>query len=66
MKLSEWKSLEITQVIFTELKARQAQLKDELGESAGESPLNDRLKVGAIKAYQDLLDIEVQEEALND
>jgi predicted Zn-dependent protease len=56
--LNDWKRLEITQVIMAEFKRRQELLKEELADQAGLDPLADRQKVGAIKAYQDFLDIE--------
>jgi uncharacterized membrane protein (DUF106 family) len=56
--LNDWKRLEITQVIMAEFKHRQELLKEELADQAGLDPLADRQKVGAIKAYQDFLDIE--------
>jgi hypothetical protein len=59
--LNEWKSLEITQVIMSELKLRQAQLRLELGQSAGIDPLDDRHKAGVIAAYEDILNIELEE-----
>jgi hypothetical protein len=62
--LKEWKSLEITQVVMAEFKRRQAFMKEQLAEQAGLEPLADREKVGAIKAYQDFLDIELEEETL--
>lgn len=61
MTLSDWKQLSITQEILAELKRRQNWAKEELAEQAGINPLLDREKVGAIKAYQDMLDIELEE-----
>ena len=52
----------ITQTIIDEIKRRQAALKEELAGGAGLNPLEDRWKVGAIAAYQDFLDIELDEE----
>jgi hypothetical protein len=56
--LNDWKRLEITQVVMAEFKRRQAFMKEQLADQAGLEPLTDREKVGAIKAYQDFLDIE--------
>jgi hypothetical protein len=64
--LSDWRSIEITQVIMAEFARRAAFLKEELADQAGLNPLADREKVGAIKAYQDFLDIELDEETLID
>lgn len=65
MTLHDWKSLEITQVITQELQTRIQYLKEQLADQAGLDPLADRQKVGAIKAYQDIIDIELDEETHN-
>lgn len=62
MTLSDWKSLDITQIIFKELKNRQRELKEALAEQAGVDPSKDRWRCGAIAAYEDLLNIEMDEE----
>lgn len=62
MTLSDWKSLDITQIIFKELKNRQRELKEALAERAGVDPSEDRWRCGAIAAYEDLLNIEMAEE----
>ena len=62
MTLSEWKGFSLTQEIMGELKRRQEWLKEQLAEQAGLNPIADREKVGAIKAYQDMLDIELADE----
>lgn len=61
MTLTEWKSIDITQIIMSELKARQEQLKNELASSAGVDPLYDRWRAGVIAGYSDLLNIELDE-----
>lgn len=61
LTLSDWKNLSITQEILTEIKRRQTWAKEQLAEQAGLDPLADREKVGAIKAYQDILDIELED-----
>lgn len=63
MTLNDWKSLDITQVILDEFRKRRDHLIAELALSAGIDPLEDRVRVGAIKAYNDFLDIEYAEEA---
>lgn len=63
MNLYDWKNHEITQVIFKELKSRQEHLRDELSQTAGVDPLMDRWKCGVIAAYEDILSIELDEEA---
>jgi hypothetical protein len=57
-----WKHHPITVVIFSELKARIEQLKEELVELArtGDGYLLAE-KAGAVKAYQDVLDTQVEE-----
>lgn len=62
MTLSEWKSLPITQAIMRELTNRVANLKDELGKSAGIDPVEDRRKSGVICAWEDVLNIDMVEE----
>lgn len=62
MTLTDWKRLEITQVIMAEFKRRLEYTKEELAKDAGREPLMDRYRVGAIAAYQDFLDIELDEE----
>jgi hypothetical protein len=59
--LNDWKALAITQVIMAELRNRQRQLKEELAISAGVSPLDDRFKTGVIAAYEDVLNIELDD-----
>ena len=65
MTLSEWKSFSITREVMLELKRRQDFLKEQLAEQAGLNPLEDRFKVGAIIAYQDMLDIRLDENEEN-
>lgn len=62
MTLSDWKALSITQVILAEFKYRQDQLRFELGQSAGIDPLEDRRKAGIIAAYEDVINIELEDE----
>jgi hypothetical protein len=57
--LHDWKSDEITRVIFKELIARANLLKDELSMSAGKDPADDRFKVGYIQAINDFTKIEM-------
>ena len=62
MTLGDWKTLPITQVIMAEFKARQQQLRVELGQAAGVDPLSDRFKTGVIAAYEDVITIELEDE----
>jgi len=57
----DWKRHPVTQVVFSQLKARIQDLQDMLGESAGQNPLQDTQFVGAIKAYKDMLLIDFEE-----
>ena len=61
----DWKRHPVTQVVFSQIQARVKDLQDILGQSAGENPLQDRMYVGAIQAYRDLLlmDYEGEEES---
>jgi hypothetical protein len=61
--LHDWKNLDVTQVILGEFKIRQQSLKDQLATSAGLDPLADRWKAGAIAAYEDVLNIDMDGEA---
>lgn len=57
-----WKQHPITQIVMGEFQARIKQLCEEMVEQA--STVDPRLmaeKAGAIKAYQDVLDIQLEE-----
>lgn len=63
----DWKRHPVTQVIFSQLNQRIDDLQSMLGQSAGVNPIQDSQYVGAIKAYQDMLQIEFEsEEEKND
>lgn len=61
-----WKTNPVTKEVFSGLKARIAEIKEVLAESAGFNPLTDREYVGAIKAYTDMLEINYEGESEND
>ena len=63
MTLSDWKNLSITQEIFAELKRRQEDLKETLLASAGQNPILDSYRSGAILTLEDVLNIELNEES---
>ncbi len=63
MTLTDWKNLSITQEIFTEIKRRQDEIKEELIPSAGKNPIVDSFRSGAIMALEDVLTIELNEES---
>jgi len=60
--LSEWKSLPITGELMGEWKRRQESAKEYLAKHAGLEPLQDRWYTGVIAAYEDMLDIELDDE----
>ena len=58
----DWKSSPMTKAMFNSLYLSIEGLRYELGESAGVDPRADAIKVGAIKAYQDVIDADWFEE----
>jgi hypothetical protein len=62
VNLYDWKNLGITVEIMAELKRRQSFLKEQLADQAGLDPLADREKVGLIKGYEDMLNIELDDD----
>jgi hypothetical protein len=63
----DWKQHPVTQVIFSQLQQRINDLQSILGQSAGINPFQDSQYVGAIKAYNDMVQIEFEgEEDKND
>jgi hypothetical protein len=58
----DWKSSPMTKAMFNSLQLGIDTLRYELGESAGIDPRADAVKVGAIKAYQDVIDADWFEE----
>ena len=64
----DWKRHPVTQVMFAQLGKRIQEIYEILGEQAGLNPLRDRELVGAVKAYQDIINIEPEdtEETQND
>lgn len=59
--LRDWKNFAITIEILAEIKRRQAQAKEELASGMGRDTFEYGYRVGAIAAYQDILDIELEE-----
>lgn len=63
----DWKEHPITQRVFAALKEQEENLKNELADSAGISPENDRRLVGYIQALRDFYLVTlVDEEDKND
>lgn len=58
----DWKTSPITKALFAALARNIEGLQSELGASAGENPRLDAIKVGAIRAYQDVIDSDWFEE----
>lgn len=62
----DWKQHPVTQNVFSQLTARVQNIQEILGQSAGTNPAQDREFVGAVKAYNDILNMDFEEEASND
>ena len=58
----DWKSSPITKALYNEVNKRIEGLKEDLSYSAGENAAGDRVKVGAIQAFRDVLDADWFEE----
>ncbi len=56
----DWKRHPVTQVVMSQLAGRVNELKEILSYNAGNQPLSDREVVGAIKAYNDMLEIQFE------
>lgn len=61
----DWKRHPVTQVVFSQLKERIHSLYEMLGDSAGSNPVQDARFSGAIQAYNDMLNIEFEDEEKN-
>jgi hypothetical protein len=57
----QWKSNEVTQVVYSGIKERIEGIKELLVSSAGNDPNEDRMLVGMIKAYRTILDTDYSE-----
>ena len=58
----DWKRHPVTQVVMSQLAGRVQELKEVLAYNAGNNALSDREVVGAIKAYNDMLEIQFEGE----
>lgn len=58
---TDWRRHPVTQVVFSQLTQRIADIQEILSEQAGINPIQDREYVGAIKAYKDMVNIEYEE-----
>lgn len=59
----DWKRHPVTQAIISNLMGRVIECKEILAERAGQDPAFDRELVGAIKAYNDLINISWEDTA---
>lgn len=57
----DWKANPVTKAVFNDLRERIQRIQEELGVTAGKDHLYDQYRVGAIAAYNDLLNIEFDE-----
>ena len=57
----DWKSHPVTKEVFSSITERIRQLQEELGGSAGESVRQDAMKVGAIQACRDILELNIED-----
>lgn len=60
----DWKHHPVTEEVFRKLQTRVKEVQELLGMSAGLDSLQDRMYVGALNAYRDILEIEYEEESL--
>ena len=54
----DWKASPLTKALFNRIQGNILGLQEELGKSAGVDTRLDAIKVGAIQAYNDVLDID--------
>lgn len=57
---ADWKRHPVTKEVFSQLRLRIRDIQESLSGSAGIDSLQDRKYVGAIEAYNDLLNIEYE------
>lgn len=57
----DWKANPVTKAVFNELYNRILAVREDLGNTAGIDPLEDRRKAGAIAAYGDMINVEYDE-----
>lgn len=59
---ADWKRHPVTKEVFSQLRSRVRDIQEALGNTAGIDSHQDRRYVGAIEAYNDLLNIEYEGE----
>lgn len=57
----DWKTSPLTKQIFHSIQDRIYDLEHELGETAGLDLRSDAMRVGAIRAFRDILEIDYEE-----
>lgn len=57
----DWKSHPVTKEVFSLITERIQQLQEELGGTAGENVRQDAIKVGAIQANRDILELSIED-----
>ena len=57
----DWKSNPVTKEVFSLVNERIRQLQEELGGSAGADVRQDSMKVGAIQACRDILEMSIDD-----
>lgn len=57
----DWKANPVTKVVMNELYNLILAVREDLGNTAGIDPLEDRRKAGAIAAYSDMINISFDE-----
>ncbi len=60
-EFAQWKDSPVTREVFEIVRNRIEDAKEILAISAGNEPLDDRLLVGMIKAFNEVLDISYEE-----
>ena len=58
----DWKHHPVTKMVFSQLANRVKSIQEVLGDTAGETPMQDRFLVGTIQAYKDVLLMEFEED----
>ena len=53
-EFADWKNHPVTKVVMASLAGKIQEVSDDLSQTAGRNPLEDRYKVGAIAGYRDL------------
>ena len=61
LDLLDWKRHPVTQIVLNQINQRILDIQEILSEQAGFNPIKDREYVGAIKAFRDMLNIEIDE-----